>query len=139
MSDNTETSIEKSIETKVSRTPKEKATYIPVMTGLAEQIKQLSFVTVQGIQYIGKVEKTEAGCRLSEASTVVVKSFPETIKTWIKYKNLSNLEEYLTEGLQVSYSKKEFNEEQKMKIDIIAAEAEYAIKYAIPNLQNSAI
>lgn len=103
---------------------------------LAEEIKKLAIVSIAGTTYLGKVKKIDNGIELSDAVSTA-DTFEASIADWIKAKNLGKLEDITSEGLGASFSKKGFNEEQKMVVDIVAAKAEYAIKYALAGLQNS--
>lgn len=106
------------------------------MENLTNRIKELSLVNVEGTQYLAKIEKIENGIKLVEAVPAVSR-FDDSISNWIKAANLNQLESITTEGMGATFSKKEFSEQQLMEIDIIAAKAEYAIKYAVADLQNS--
>lgn len=105
-------------------------------TSLAAEIKKLSIVNIAGTTYLAKVKKIEGGIELTEA-VETKETFEDSVAAWIKANNIGELEEITSEGIGASFSKKNFNEEQKMQIDIIAAKAEYAIKYAVAELQNS--
>ena len=102
---------------------------------IAEKLKTLQFINIGGCQYLGKKEKVKDVVTISNA-VPVNDTFDDTIKDWIRKDNLNQLEEIVEEGM-VTVSSKNFTEEQKMIIDIIAAQAEHAIKYAVKNLENN--
>ena len=106
---------------------------------LNNQIKELKVLSIGNTSYLGLKEKTETGYKITKAIEVEEgASFEASIKEWIKANNINQLIETEEEGM-VAIGTKGFTEKQKMEIDIIASQAEYAIKYALGNLQNAAI
>lgn len=105
---------------------------------LAEKVLDLEIVVLNGANYICKVEPKENGYTLKEA-VEVASDFETTIKNWIKANNSNNLQELSCEGDGVLLVRKGFTEPQKLEVMIIGAKAEYAIKNAVTELQNSKV
>jgi len=102
-------------------------------------LKGLNILNVNGANYIGGVETIEGGgAKISNAIAVTGDNFKSHVKQWILAANLNKLESVEIEGIGATYAKKPFSEEQLMVIDIAIATANYAFKYALANLQNSA-
>jgi hypothetical protein len=103
---------------------------------LNKDVKNLTFVTINGNAYLGNVENVEGGGVKLTNAVKASDNFDATIKKWIKDANLNQLESLEVEGIGATYAKSGFNEKQLMQIDIITAQASFAIKYALANLQN---
>lgn len=107
-------------------------------TTLAAEVSALQIINLNGTNYLGNLEKSEGGFLLSKAIECV-SSFEESVKEWIRKNNLNALQSLSIEGENVSVVRKDFTEQQRLEIGIIAAKADYAIKYAVSELQNSKI
>lgn len=107
---------------------------------LSEEIKALKIFSLNGANFLGTVIKSDKGeLTVKDTITVTVADFKTVIKNWIKAKNLNKLEVFEVDGNNNTLVTKSFTEQQHMVIDIVAAEAEYAIKYALANIQNDAL
>ena len=105
---------------------------------LAEQILDLQIVNLNGTSYIGAVDQVEGGFELTDA-VECGSSFESSIKSWIKANNMNALQKLSCVGDGISVVKKDFTEQQQLEVTMIASKAEYAIKYAVNELQNSKI
>ena len=105
---------------------------------LAEKILDLQMINLNGSNYIGSVEKVEGGFELTDA-VECSSSFETSIKNWIKADNMNSLQKMSCVGDGISVVTKDFTEQQKLEITIIASKADYAIKYAVKELENSKI
>lgn len=103
---------------------------------LLMQLLALQMINLNGTEYLGQVEKDGDKISVSNASPIF-SNLETSVKEWIKAKNLDKLQSFTLEGNNTSLIRKDFNEEQQMQIGIIAAKAEYGIKYALANLQNN--
>lgn len=103
---------------------------------LLTRVKELTIINMSGTQYLGVKEKTENGFKITSAIESSGDTFEEDIKNWIKADNINQLTEIEEEG-QAKVASKKFTEQQEMKISSIVADAEYAMKYAVGNLQNN--
>jgi hypothetical protein len=99
---------------------------------------ELSNFMVDGVHYIGKVEKTDT-IKVSDAIEVKHSSFERNVREWIKADNIENLQTLEFDCSITNLVKRPWTEDQKLTIAIEVAKAERAIKNAIPNLQNQAI
>jgi len=106
---------------------------------LNEEIKGLKIFSLNGSNFIGVHKTVEGGIEVSQAFPVATSDFKQVIKGWIKAKNLNQLETFTVEGENNTLVTKGFTEEKLMVIDIVAAQADYAMKYAVANIQNDAI
>lgn len=108
-------------------------------TTLLDRLKSLSLLSLNGINYLGKVSEEEGKTKIVDSIQVTTPNFTETIKSWIKKDNLGELETVSLRGSSFSLGEKDFSEEQQHNLTIIAAEAEYRMKRAVKRLENDSI
>jgi len=106
---------------------------------LNEEVKSLKIFALNGSNFLGTIEKGEKLITITNAVPVKSSDFEGTVKNWIKAKNLNQLETFEVDGNNNTLVTKTFTEEQLMRIDIVTAKAEYALKSAVANLQNNSI
>lgn len=109
------------------------------METLGEKLKACTVLVLNGETYFGKVEKTDGGVEITDAVEVTEKgNFKKVVKDWLKANNSGKLESLEVTGM-TTLAKKPLSEEQKMKIDSIAAEAAYIVKHTLTDMQNKKI
>lgn len=103
---------------------------------LNEKIKELTIVSLNGVTYLCKVEKTKDEVTFTQALNLGNMSFEEGVKEWIKKDNLDTLETFEISGSNYTLAKKPFNEEHIYIIDMVSAKATYNMSKAVKKLQN---
>lgn len=107
---------------------------------LSTALKRQRLFIVNGIQYLGTVKKEEDGTiKISEAFKFNVSSESEVFKGWVAARHVGELESFELEGGNNQLTIKDLSEKQKLLIDSVAATAEYAVKYALKEVEKSAI
>jgi len=114
------------------------ASFIKTRSELFESVQKLKQITIDGVFYLGEISKQEGSITMKNAVDITdCANLDSAIKTWIKAQNVDKLEEIELGGM-ISYTTKNFTEDQLDEIEMACIIAAKAFKTAIPGLINGA-
>ena len=104
---------------------------------LTEQISKCAIVSINGETYFGKltVDSKEKTAKLENA-VEWSGNIHETVRSWLKAFNKSNLEYFEISG-DATYTRKELNEDQQDEAELVIIACSKAMANSLPDLINS--
>ena len=103
---------------------------------LMDSLENVKSIAVNGVQYFGNIDTKDDVTTITNA-VEAGESLDATVRTWIKKKNLNQLEKLTVSG-DATFVTKELNDDQKDEVEMIVLQAAKASATAVTNLINEA-
>ena len=98
-------------------------------------MKKCKRISINGVAYFGEIIDVEGGKKIQNAVQEGI-SMSETVRTWVKTRNLSNLQTLEISG-DATYVVQSLTEDQMDEAELIIISAARATTNALPELINS--
>jgi hypothetical protein len=107
--------------------------------GTATALREQQIFICNGIQYLGTLKKEGETLKASDALQFTSNDEKQIFREWVAARHTDDLENFEIDGGNNQITRKNLTDKQLMIADSVAASADYAVKYALKDVEKNAI